>query len=107
MSLEGVNGDLGVKRGLKRGLPGPPRHVEFPHSTCPTPLYPKIKIGVHPRDTRHVEMSRPTCRDVPLDMSSAPLPARYILLKRAYLGLGNSKSCAVCCVGTQTRRAIF
>ena len=29
ISLEGVNGDLGVKRGLKRGLPGPPRHVEL------------------------------------------------------------------------------
>ena len=65
MSYMGAMDDLEVKNEQKRGLLGPPRHVELPHSTCPTPLCLKLKIGVHPRDTRHVEMPRSTCR-VPL-----------------------------------------
>ena len=47
--------DLCEELGLEEVLPGPPRHVELPHSTCPTTPFPKLKIGVHPRDTRHVE----------------------------------------------------
>ena len=62
MSYEGAMDDLEVKNEQKRGLPGPPRHVEMYRSTCPLPLYPKMKKRGSTRGT--LDMSRCPVRHV-------------------------------------------
>ena len=75
LELELVYMSFVCNKGVRGVNPGPFRHVQMPHSTCPKSLCPEAQIWILPEGFS-------TCRNAQLDMLCR-LPAKHILLKRA------------------------